>query len=53
MTEQTKFKVLADQIKISNQLDAEILNSNELTRIDVLTKQNMGISYYITTILSS
>ncbi|WP_410062449.1 hypothetical protein, partial [Staphylococcus aureus] len=27
MTEQQKFKVLADQIKISNQLDAEILNS--------------------------
>ncbi|WP_439959239.1 hypothetical protein, partial [Staphylococcus aureus] len=26
MTEQQKFKVLADQIKISNQLDAEILN---------------------------
>lgn len=33
MTEQQKFKVLADQIKISNQLDAEILNSGELTRI--------------------
>ena len=30
MTEQQKFKVLADQIKISNQLDAEILNTGEL-----------------------
>ncbi|MGT2357237.1 hypothetical protein ACVPOS_10495 [Staphylococcus aureus] len=39
MTEQQKFKVLADQIKISNQLDAEILNSGELTRIDVSNKK--------------
>lgn len=42
MTEQQKFKVLVDQIKISNQLDAEILNSGELTRIDVSNKTEHG-----------
>ncbi|WP_423830576.1 hypothetical protein, partial [Staphylococcus epidermidis] len=38
MTNQEKFKVLADQIKISNQLDSEILAQGELTRIDVSSK---------------
>ncbi|WP_370736949.1 hypothetical protein, partial [Staphylococcus aureus] len=33
MTSQEKFRVLADQIKISNQLDKEILEKGELTRI--------------------
>ena len=47
MTEQQKFKVLADQIKISNQLDAEILNSGELTRIDVSNK-NRTWEFHIT-----
>ena len=53
MTNQEKFKVLADQIKISNQLDSEIIEQGELTRIDVSSKkQNMGISYYIAAFLS-
>ncbi|MDT4076716.1 PolC-type DNA polymerase III N-terminal domain-containing protein, partial [Staphylococcus aureus] len=47
MTEQQKFKVLADQIKISNQLDAKILNSGELTRIDVSNK-NRTWEFHIT-----
>lgn len=47
MTEQQKFKVLVDQIKISNQLDAEILNSGELTRIDVSNK-NRTWEFHIT-----
>ena len=38
MTNQEKFKVLADQIKISNQLETDILNEGELTRIDVSNK---------------
>lgn len=38
MTSQEKFRVLADQIKISNQLDKEILEKGELTRIDVSNK---------------
>ena len=35
MTNREKFKVLADQIKISNQLEQDILEQGELTRIDV------------------
>ena len=50
MTNQEKFKVLADQIKISNQLESDILQEGELTRIDVPTKQNMGVSNFITTL---
>ena len=50
MTNQEKFKVLADQIKISNQLESDILQEGELTRIDVSTKQNMGVSNFITTL---
>ena len=46
MTNQEKFKVLADQIKISNQLESDILQEGELTRID--KKQNMGVSNFIT-----
>lgn len=38
MTNQEKFKVLADQIKIANQLEPEILEQSELTRIDVSSK---------------
>ena len=38
MTNQEKFKVLADQIKISNQLETDILNEGELTRIDLSNK---------------
>ncbi|AMY04938.1 PolC-type DNA polymerase III [Staphylococcus condimenti] len=38
MTNQEKFKVLADQIKIANQLEPEILEKSELTRIDVSSK---------------
>ena len=38
MTNQEKFKVLADQIKISNQLESDILQEGELTRIDVSNK---------------
>ncbi len=45
--EQQKFKALADQIKISNQLDAEILNSGELTRETFLTK-NRTWEFHIT-----
>ena len=42
MTNQEKFKVLADQIKISNQLESDILQEGELTRIDVSTKTEHG-----------
>lgn len=38
MTSQEKFKILADQVKIANQLDEDILENSELTRIDVSTK---------------
>ena len=38
MTNREKFKVLADQIKISNQLEQDILEQGELTRIDVSNK---------------
>ncbi|MEI4772546.1 PolC-type DNA polymerase III [Staphylococcus carnosus] len=38
MTNQEKFKVLADQIKIANQLEPEILEQSELNRIDVSSK---------------
>ncbi|WP_141755917.1 MULTISPECIES: PolC-type DNA polymerase III [Staphylococcus] len=38
MTNQEKFKVLADQIKIANQLEPEILEKSELNRIDVSSK---------------
>lgn len=38
MTSQEKFKVLADQIKISNQLQQDIIEQGELTRIDVSNK---------------
>ncbi|KYH14661.1 PolC-type DNA polymerase III [Staphylococcus kloosii] len=38
MTNQEKFKILADQIKIANQLDQDILEQGELTRIDVSSK---------------
>ncbi|MCC3736607.1 PolC-type DNA polymerase III [Staphylococcus hominis] len=47
MTSQEKFKVLADQIKISNQLDKEILEKGELTRIDVSNK-NRSWEFQIT-----
>lgn len=47
MTNQEKFKVLADQIKISNQLDSEILEQGELTRIDVSSK-NRTWEFHIT-----
>ena len=35
MTNQEKFKVLADQIKIANQLEQDIIEQGELMRIDV------------------
>ena len=38
MKNKEKFKVLADQIKISNQLESDILQEGELTRIDVSNK---------------
>ena len=38
MTNQEKFKVLADQIKVSNQLDQTIIEKGELTRVDVSNK---------------
>ena len=38
MTNREKFKVLADRIKISNQLEQDILEQGELTRIDVSNK---------------
>ncbi|WP_152902233.1 PolC-type DNA polymerase III [Staphylococcus hominis] len=47
MTSQEKFRVLADQIKISNQLDEEILEKGELTRIDVSNK-NRSWEFQIT-----
>ncbi|PTK31590.1 PolC-type DNA polymerase III [Staphylococcus hominis] len=47
MTSQEKFRVLADQIKISNQLDKEILEKGELTRIDVSNK-NKSWEFQIT-----
>ena len=47
MTSQEKFRVLADQIKISNQLDKEILEKGELTRIDVSNK-NRSWEFQIT-----
>ena len=47
MTSQEKFRVLADQIKISNQLDKEILEKGELTRIDVSNK-NRSWKFQIT-----
>lgn len=47
MTSQEKFGVLADQIKISNQLDKEILEKGELTRIDVSNK-NRSWEFQIT-----
>ena len=37
MTNQEKFKILADQIKIADHLDPEILAQSELTRVDVKT----------------
>lgn len=37
MTNQEKFKILADQIKITNHLEPEILEQSELTRVDVKT----------------
>ena len=47
MTSQEKFRVLANQIKISNQLDKEILEKGELTRIDVSNK-NRSWEFQIT-----
>ncbi|MDS3924135.1 PolC-type DNA polymerase III [Staphylococcus hominis] len=47
MTSQEKFRVLADQIKISNQLDKEILEKGELTRIYVSNK-NRSWEFQIT-----
>ncbi|PTK33785.1 PolC-type DNA polymerase III [Staphylococcus hominis] len=47
MTSQEKFRVLDDQIKISNQLDKEILEKGELTRIDVSNK-NRSWEFQIT-----
>ena len=47
MTSQEKFRVLADQIKISNKLDKEILEKGELTRIDVSNK-NRSWEFQIT-----
>ena len=47
MTSQEKFRVLADQIKISNQLDKEILEKGELTRINVSNK-NRSWEFQIT-----
>ena len=38
MTNQEKFKILADQIKIANQLETDILAQGELTRVDVSSK---------------
>lgn len=38
MTNQEKFKVLADQIKVSNQLDQTIIEKGELTRVNVSNK---------------
>ena len=38
MTNQEKFKVLADQIKIANQLEQDIIEQGELMRIDVSKK---------------
>ncbi|GEP99189.1 PolC-type DNA polymerase III [Staphylococcus arlettae] len=38
MTNQEKFRILADQIKIANQLDSTILENGELKRIDVSSK---------------
>ena len=35
MTNEEKFKILADQIKIAEHLDSEILTKSELTRVDV------------------
>ncbi|EKU50482.1 PolC-type DNA polymerase III [Staphylococcus massiliensis] len=35
ITNQQKFKILADQIKIANQLDAQIIEQGELERVDV------------------
>ncbi|WP_409327827.1 PolC-type DNA polymerase III [Staphylococcus pseudoxylosus] len=37
MTNEEKFKILADQIKIAEHLDSEILTKSELTRVDVKT----------------
>ncbi|KXA47420.1 DNA polymerase III, alpha subunit [Staphylococcus simulans] len=39
MTNQEKFKVLADQIKIANQLEPDIIENSELNRIDVSQKE--------------
>ena len=52
MTNREKFKVLADQIKISNQLEQDILEQGELTRIDVSKKQNMDFPNITPTFLS-
>ncbi|WP_145467696.1 PolC-type DNA polymerase III [Staphylococcus pettenkoferi] len=38
VTNQEKFKILADQLKIANQLDQDIIEQSELTRVDVSTK---------------
>ena len=38
MTNQEKFKVLADQIKVSNQLDQTLIEKGELSRVDVSNK---------------
>ena len=46
MTNQEKFKVLADQIKISNQLETDILNEGELTRIDVSIRIEHGTNLH-------
>ncbi|SUM32768.1 DNA polymerase III PolC [Staphylococcus gallinarum] len=43
MTNQEKFKVLADQIKIANQLDSEFLEQSELNRVDVSTADRSWI----------
>lgn len=39
MTNQEKFKVLADQIKIANQVEPDIIENSELNRIDVSQKE--------------
>ena len=43
MTNQEKFKVLADQIKIADHLDSEILAQSELTRVDAVSYTHLTL----------
>ena len=47
MTNQEKFKVLVDQIKMENQLDASFIEQSELTRLDVSTSKRTWLFQFV------